>query len=194
MAQSAQRLYTPADYLAMEETSEQRHEFLDGVIYDMAGASADHNAIALNVAATLRERLRAKPNACRVFMVDMRLLVNANGLYTYPDVMAVCGPLEYAPGRNDTLTNAVLIAEVLSPATAAYDRGEKFILYQQLETLRDYLLIDQHRIRIEYYQRAEGRKWVLESYTQLTDVISLQSLGCEITPAQIYESVIFEAR
>lgn len=122
-------------------------------------------------------------------MSDMRLLVKPSGLYTYPDLMVVCGKPEFAPGRVDTLTNPVLIAEVLSESTRDYDRTRKFALYRPLPTLRDYLLIDQSRLYLECLHRDERGQWVFDAYDQPEDTLVIPSLEVEIALAEVYDKV-----
>src|SRR5215831_10841585 len=120
MAQLAKRYFTPAEYLAMEEVAETKHEYYNGEIFDMVGVSRNHNLITVNIATSLNESLRHKP--CEVYSLDMRLLVTPNGLYTYPDVMVFCGKPEFIHRQTDTLTNPNVIVEVLSDSTRDYDR------------------------------------------------------------------------
>jgi Uma2 family endonuclease len=137
--------------------------------------------------------LRAKP--CRVYVNDMRLLVRRNGLYTYPDVMVVCGKVQFVEGRNDTLTNPVLIVEVLSPSTREYDRVKKFALYRQLDSLRDYVLVDSDQVHVTHLHRSEeSAQWTIEMYDNLDAVLHFGSVGCEISLKPIYDKVEFESQ
>ena len=140
MVIAAKKKYTPEEYLAMEETADYKSEYFQGEIFAMAGGSFNHNLIVSNVHGELRNTLRGKP--CNVLMSDMRLLTEWNGSYTYLDVMVVCGKVEFAPKRNDRLTNPNVIVEVMSPSTHDYDRVRKFALDKKIESLREYLLID----------------------------------------------------
>src|SRR5688572_31697002 len=115
MLQKQPRYYTPEEYLALEEVAETKNEYFQGEIFAMSGGSANHNQIAVSVCMMLAAEFEEKP--CKVFSSDLRLLVQANGLYTYPDAMVVCDPVEYAEGRNDTITNPIVIVEVLSQST-----------------------------------------------------------------------------
>ncbi|CAG0981690.1 hypothetical protein ANRL3_02172 [Anaerolineae bacterium] len=131
----------------------------------------------------------------RVLMSDMRLLVKRNGLYTYPDVMIVCGKVELVPGRNDTLTNPVIIVEVLSPSTREYDRVKKFALYKPLDSLREYLLVDSEQIHVTHLRRADPESaWTIEMYDDLQTVLHLDSVGCDLALAQIFDRVEFETK
>ena len=153
MLKPDQKYYTPEEYLALEEAADYRSEYFQGEIFAMSGGSANHNRITKNLVIALERSFENKP--CEAFMTDMRLLVKKNGLYTYPDIMAVCGQLEFAEGRDDTLTNPVVIVEVLSKSTQDYDRGGKFALYRAIETFQDYVLIDQHTIQVEHFHRLD---------------------------------------
>lgn len=189
MAVPAKSFYTPEEYLALEDKSDQRHEYYAGEIYAMSGASLNHNQIAGNAYLALRQQLSAK--LCRVFITDMRLLVKKRGLYTYPDVMVVCGNPELVPGRTDTLTNPILIVEVLSESTREYDRTKKFASYRQITTLQEYVLIAQEQVFVEIFRRTESNLWVYEAYDRLDSMVKLNSLGIEIPVSSIYERVEF---
>src|SRR4051812_40698878 len=129
---------TPEQYLEIERAAEYKSEYFDGEMFAMSGAREAHNVVAMNIGAELREQLRQKP--CRVYPSDMRVRVSSTGLYTYPDVVAVCDKPQFADEVTDTLLNPVLVVEVLSPSTEAYDRGRKFDHYKTIESLREYLL------------------------------------------------------
>lgn len=187
MLQSEQKYYTPEEYLALEEEAEYRSEYYQGEIFAMSGGSANHNRIAGNVHTAMNIAFAGGP--CEAFITDMRLLVKKNGLYTYPDVMVVCGGLEFGQGRDDTLTNPVVIVEVLSKSTQDYDRGGKFALYRALETLQDYILIEQDKVHIEYFHRLEDGRWILQEFNRLEDVVRLESIDCELSIEQIYRRV-----
>ncbi len=186
MALPAKKFYTPEEYLALEETAEYKSEYCNGEIFAMAGGSTNHHRIVVNVSAALHAAFRDTP--CEVFASDVRLLT-PSGLYTYPDVMVVCGKIEFAEGRNDTITNPVLIVEVWSESTKAYDRGDKFDLYRALTTLRDYVMIDQKTAHIEYFRRLEDRIWLLTDYRQMEGILKLDSIAVEIPMAEIYSKV-----
>lgn len=191
MVLTSKRRYTPEEYLAMEPAADYKSEFFQGEIFALAGGSFNHNLIVGNSFKALSLVLDKKP--CRVLMSDMRLLVERNGLYTYPDMMVVCGKVEFVPGRNDTLTNPVVIVEVLSPSTREYDRVKKFALYKQLGSLREYLLVDSEQIHVTHLRRTEtGSAWTIEMYDDPQALFNLDSIGCQITLAQIYDKVEFE--
>jgi Uma2 family endonuclease len=178
--------YTPAEYLARERVAETKSEYLNGEILAMTGASIPHNYITLNLGAELRQRVRGL--GCSTFVADVRVRVRHTGLYTYPDVMVVCGPLQYDDDRRDTILNPVVIVEVLSPSTEAYDRGEKFRQYRRLESLREYVLVAQDAARIERYVR-QGDLWVLSEVSGLDATLTLEAVNAAIPLAAIYDQV-----
>ena len=189
--QRKRSIFSLAEYFAQEEQADYRSEYYQGDIFAMAGGTANHNLIALNVAASLRSALSGKP--CNAFMADMRVLVKRHQLYTYPDVMAVCGPLKYAPGRNDTVTNPVLIVEVLWPSTEAYDRGKKFEFYRTIDSLKEFVLIDQSRVYVERHRPLGLGRWEMTAFTAPEDVLALESVDVELTLAAVYDGVELES-
>ncbi len=189
--QKKRSIFSLAEYFAQEEQAEDRSEFYEGEIFAMAGGTANHNLITINVTASLRDAVRNKP--CKAFMADMRLLVKRRQLYTYPDVMVICGPLQYAPERNDTVTNPGLIVEVLSPSTEAYDRGKKFEFYRTIDSLQEYVLVDQSRMYVERHRPLGLGRWEMTAFTAPEDVLSLESVDVELTLAAIYDGVELES-
>jgi Uma2 family endonuclease len=191
MAQLARQLYTPEEYLALEESADHKSEFFRGEIFAMAGGSSNHNLITTSTTTELNIALRGKP--CRVYANDMHLLVKRKGLYTYPDVMVVCGKVEFVASRNDTLTNPIVIVEVLSPSTHSYDRVKKFSLYKQLDSLREYILVDSEQVHVTHLRRVENSgQWMIEMYDDRDTVLRLESLACDIGLTQIYAKAEFE--
>ncbi len=189
MSQIAKKYYTPAEYLALEESADHKSEYYDGEIFATSGGSANHNRIAGNIFAALNTAFKRK--ACEVFNSDMRVLVQTYDFYTYPDVSVVCGKIEFAKGRNDTITNPIVIVEVLSKATKNYDRGRKFDLYRAIKTLQDYVLIDQQRPYIEYFHRLADGTWALEEYEGLKEKLHLRAIEFEMSLRSIYNKVEF---
>ena len=187
VAQKPKTRFSAAEYLALEEEAEYRSEYYQGEIFAMSGGSANHNRIAGNLFVALRSALRGKP--CEAFINDMRLQVKRHHLYTYPDVMVVCGKIEFAQGRNDTVANPILIVEVLSPSTEAYDRGKKFVNYQSIPELRDYVIVSHRERRIDHYRRAEGGEWIVATHTTLDSRIALTGLDGTLTLGDIYDGV-----
>jgi Uma2 family endonuclease len=152
--------YTFRDYLAVEEDSGVKHEFLDGEIYAMAGGSVLHAALSATVSASLHAQLAGR---CRVYSSDLRIRVPATGLASYPDVTVVCGPVEADPENKDTVINPTLVVEVLSPSTIDYDLGEKFEHYRQIPSLRAVVYVWQDQPRIEVRTRADDGAWRSEA-------------------------------
>jgi Uma2 family endonuclease len=150
--------YTFADYLALEEVSNVKHEFLDGEIYAMAGGSVTHAGLAVAVSSALHRQLRYGP--CRVFSSDLRVRALATGLATYPDVTVICGEPELDPENRDTVTNPRVVIEVLSNSTEKYDRGVKLKHYRKIPALGAVVLVWQHEQRIEVWSRGVGDAWV----------------------------------
>jgi Uma2 family endonuclease len=192
MAAAAQpRRYTPEEYLALEREAEYKSEYVNGCIYAMAGASRAHILITGNIGGELRARLRGSP--CETYTNDMRVKVSPTGMYAYPDVAVVCEEPLFEDGHVDTLLNPVLIVEVLSASTEAYDRGDKFAHYETVPSLREYILVAQNRPRIERYVRQPDGQWLRSVATGLQDTIHLAAIGCDLPLAEVYERVTFPA-
>ncbi len=183
IAQITTPTYTPSDYLTLETSSEIRHEYINGEIIPMTGGTPNHNLIILNIASILHFALKAQ--GYQVFVADQRIWIPDFQVYTYPDVMIV------QDGRKDTITNPVAIVEVLSKATANYDRSQKFLFYRSIPTFQEYILIDQHSISVQHYQKISATKWEFEEFNQLANKLQLSSLNCTITLGDIYEKVVF---
>ena len=175
------------EYFAQEELATERHEYIKGEVRLMAGGTPKHGDISLNTAIAFKFALKKQPY--KVYHVDQRLWIPSPQVLTYPDVMIASKPLVMQEGRKDTILNACVVAEVLSPSTRNYDYVEKFQYYRSIPEFQDYLLIEQDRIYVEHYVRVEAKKWSLTEYTEIEDVIKLESVGCEITLADIYEDI-----
>lgn len=173
---------TYAQYLDLERASEIKHEYLRGEIFAMAGGSPGHSRLAANVIGELRTALRGRP--CAVFTSDARVRIEATDRATYPDVTVVCGRLETAPDDPDSIVNPVVIVEVLSDATEADDRGEKFAHYRRLGSLQEYLLVSQRAQRIEVYRRRDDR-WVLDE-AGAGETLRLASIDVAISVDEVY--------
>ena len=183
-----QRRYTPEEYLALEREAEYKSEYINGHIFAMAGASEAHNLITANVAGEMRSQFKGRP--CKVYSSDMRVKVSRTGMYTYPDVVAVCGEARVEDDHQDTLLNPTVIIEVLSPSTEAYDRGDKFAHYRRLESVQEYVLIAQDKVRVDHYVK-QGKKWVLTEFSEINDTVPLASVGCNLALREIYDKVEF---
>jgi Uma2 family endonuclease len=183
------RTYSPEEYLELEIRCETRNEYIDGEIIPMSGATPNHNRITGNFFAALNFELKRQPY--EVFVADQRLWIPRKRIYTYPDVVVVQGALELQEGRTDTITNALLIAEVLSKSTSDYDRTDKFAAYRTIPGFQEYVLIDQYGFRIEHYVKTEPRKWIFQEYDESDTVLRLASISFEIALADLYEKVVF---
>lgn len=179
---------TPEAYLRAERQAEHKHEYCDGEIFAMDGASRLHNLITFNLAGVFYRQLRGKP--CEAYVNDMRVRVQKTGLYTYPDVVAVCGEARFDDDQKDTLLNPSVIIEVISESTEAYDRGKKFAHYRELDSLADYLLVAQDEARIECYRR-QPQGWLLREIQGREGVMQIESLACDLILAEVYEKVAF---
>ena len=187
MESLAQPLVSPADYLAFERAASERHELVNGQIYAMGGASPTHSLIVPNLASELRNQLKRRP--CRVHTNDLRVKVDETGLYTYPDVVVVCGEARYDDDQRDTLLNPLVLVEVLSPSTEAYDRGAKFEHYRRLPSLTAYLLVAQDRPHLELYVRTESGFWQLSEASGLDAALPIPPLELTLALAEVYDKV-----
>jgi Uma2 family endonuclease len=192
MAANPERRYTLEEYLELDRTSEERFEFWDGEVFCMSGGSEEHDEIETNLLAFLKPQLRAR--GCRVFSSDMRIKVPSAPPYRYADLSALCGEAQFVEVDGvDALTNPTLIVEVLSPSTEAYDRGDKFTHYKSIPTLREYLLIAQHRPHVTHLFKQDDGTWIHAEANDLDSTIKLTSLDCELPLVEIYRGVSFDA-
>lgn len=187
MSSQTKPKYTPQEYLTIERTSQQRNEYFNGEIFAMGGASERHNLIVGNVFASLHAQIRGKP--CKVYSSDMRVKISETGLYTYPDIVALCGEATFDDEQQDTLLNPQVIIEVLSKSTEGYDRGEKFAHYRRTESLLEYVLISQDKTRIEYYIRRPDNLWLMSELSQPQMTLDPLSIQCRLLIADIYDKV-----
>jgi Uma2 family endonuclease len=178
---------TPEEYLSFERAAEYKNEYFDGEIVAMTGASRKHILITLGVAAALREQLRGRP--CETYSSEMRVRIPSANLYTYPDVVVACGKPEFEDAEVDTLLNPVLIVEVLSKSTAAYDRRQKFDYYRTLPSLEEYLLVEQDEYHVVQYVRQRDGRWLLADIRGAEASVELSSVGCVLKLADVYERV-----
>ena len=186
MSTLSKTFLTAEEYLEIERKAEYKSEYYQGEIFAMAGATEAHNLLVWNLIRELGQQLRSRP--CHAYPSDMRVRVSPTGLYTYPDVVVVCGERQFLTEQKDTLLNPSLLVEVLSPSTEAYDLGRKFECYQSIESLGDYLVVATDRIHAGLFTRqADG--WLLTSASRMEDSLDLQSVGCRLTLADLYEKV-----
>ena len=187
----AQIYYSPEEYLKLEEVAEFKSEYQDGRIIPMTGGTPNHNRIAVNFGGALNLATKGQPY--RVFINDLRLWIPSKRVYTYPDVMLVAGKLEFAEGRKDTITNAVMVAEVLSESTEDYDSGGKFKLFRTIPSFREYVLIDQYEMHVEQFVKTNDNKWVLSEYDGADAVLRLSFVEFEMRLGEMYDRVDFES-
>ena len=187
MSSNPKTFLTEEEYLAVERRADVRSEYFGGEIFALAGASRRHNRIVTNLVAALDNQLRARPR--NVYSSDMRVKVQSTGLVTYPDFVITCGEESFADAEMDVLLNPLVIIEVLSDSTEAYDRGKKFENYQSIESLKEYLLVSQDSQRIEQFVRQSGRNWMYIDTREPAEPVTLQSIECELKLEDIYLKV-----
>jgi Uma2 family endonuclease len=180
---------TETEYLAFDRNNEIKHEYLNGEVFAMAGASWEHNLICAAIIIALGSQLRGKSS--RVTSSNLRLNITATGLYTYPDISVICGEPIFVDGEFDTITNPTVIIEILSPSSEAYDRGKKSQHYREVKTLQDYLLVAQDKAHIERYTRQEDGQWLLKDAKGLEAAIEITSIGCTLQLVEVYEGITF---
>jgi len=192
--------YTVEEYLAWERETDERQEYLDGQIYAMAGESADHGTICVNLIRVVSTQLLGK--SCRAFTKDMKVRSGPapsrrqppKGLFSYPDLMVVCGEMQFHDEYRDVLLNPTVLIEVLSPSTEAFDRGEKWARYQTwLPSLTDYLLVSQSKPLIEHFLRQRNGSWLYFPVNGLDGRLHLPSIDCTLPLAEVYDRIAFPA-
>lgn len=189
MASAAKKAYiTPEEYLARERLAENKSEYYDGQVYAMSGATRPHILVVGNLFTEINVQFRDRP--CEVYSNGMRVLVERTGLYTYPDIVALCGEPRLLDNEFDTLLNPQVIVEILSPLTEAYDRGKKFAQFQRIESLREYILVAQDQVRVECYSR-QGSQWLLTTWDSPAGTLQIESIDCQVRLRDIYDKVIF---
>lgn len=189
-------LFTAEEYLCFERAAEERHEYLDGVIYAMAGESEAHGIICTNLTAALVSQLRGTP--CRVLSKDIKVRSGPyrpdtrKGMWSYPDLVVVCGASQHHDQRQDVLLNPTVLVEVLSPSTASFDRGEKFHRYRRwLPSLHEYVLVAQDQPLVEHYSRQDAGRWTLDTLQGLDATLRLPSLDCQVPLVEVYDRIVF---
>ena len=184
-----EKFYTDEEYIALEREATEKHELADGEIIAMAGASREHNLICVNVSSEIRQNL--KGSGCETYATDMRVRMK-EGNYAYPDVVVVCDEPQFADDEFDTLLNPVIVVEILSKSTRFRDKNEKLTTYQKMESVQECLLIEQDLLRIEHYIKQTPKQWLLRIYEELDEIVSLESIGCEIPLSEIYAQIKFD--
>jgi Uma2 family endonuclease len=190
LAETEKRYYTPEEYLALDEAAEYKSEYLDGEILPMTGGTANHNKIALNFCRIFP--LTVSGQNYEIFINDLRLWIPRYRLYTYPDVMVIQGEPVYQGNNTTTVTNPLLIVEVLSKSTKDYDRGEKFLYYRSIPELREYILIDQYKYHVEQLTKTADDKWLFTEYESEDSVLAMDSVEFQISLTDIYDRINFE--
>ena len=199
---AAQTHLTPEEYITFErkaipDAETVRSEYIDGEIINMPGASRVHNLIAGNIFVEFHTLLR--DSGCETYMSDMRVSAPLTSSYFYPDVVVVCEEPRFEDDVFDILLNPIILVEVLSPSTEAYDRGEKFGHYRQLASLQEYVLVSQDKVLVEHYRRQDkqggpsvtGKDWIFTDFRELEEILSLTSIQCKLPLQEIYERVTF---
>jgi len=182
-----QKRIPPEEYLALERKSSLKSEYFNGEVFAMGGASPSHALIVTNIVSELRGQLKKRP--CVVYSTDLRVKVAPTGLYTYPDVVVVCGKALFDDDQKDTLLNPALIVEVLSESTKDYDRGGKFEHYRTVESFKEYVLVAQDKHHVEHFVRQPDRRWLLSETNRIEDTLDLTSIGCRLALAEVYDKV-----
>jgi Uma2 family endonuclease len=183
-----ERVYSPIEYLALEENAEVRHEFINGEILPMAGGTTQHNELVTNLCLCLKPQMRKRGG--KVYTENVKLRIPDFNIFTYPDVMIIVGEtIYYEENSRTTILNPAVIFEVLSPGTKDYDQGRKFEFYRSVTSLRDYILIDQERCSVMVYQKTDTNEWTLRILDNINANFILDSVGIELNLADIYEDI-----
>ncbi len=181
--------FTIDEYLSIEQEATEKSEYYKGEIFSMSGAKIGHNRVCSNLNHALLSGLKGKP--CQPFGSDQRVHITKNTLFTYPDISVYCGKIETLNDDEFNALNPTVIIEVLSASTRNYDRGDKFKLYRDIPTLKDYILVDSETIGIEAFSLNHEQNWVLKEYKSLEDILAIPSIDCFIAVEEIYDSVAF---
>ena len=181
---------SPQEYLAFERVSKQKHEYFQGKLVAMAGASLIHNRLVANLLGEIREPLKNKP--CEILPSDIRVSTPSRESYMYPDAVIVCGQPEMEDDKFDTLKNPVVIFEILSPSTEDHDRGRKFFFYRQIPSFKEYILVDSTKPFVEISRQEENGAWKFETITDPEGQLFISSIGISIPMAEVYRNVSFQ--
>lgn len=181
------QLVTAEEYLRAEREALNKHEYYRGQIFAMSGASLPHNIIFKNTFLNLGIKLKGKK--CQPFGSDLRIHIPENSLYTYPDISIICGKPETTDDTKDTITNPSVIIEILSKSTRDYDKGQKFTLYRDITTLKEYILIDSETVSVETLTRNDDRSWTFREYRSLGDTFDIETIGESFSVSELYFEV-----
>ncbi len=187
MGQAEKALISKEDYLFYERKAELKHEYFQGEIFAMSGASFKHNTIFKNTYLEVGTKLKGKK--CQPFGSDLRIHIPENSLFTYPDISVICGEIESTDDKFDTATNPKVIFEILSPSTKNYDKGGKFSLYRQIQTLEDYILIDSESIMVEKFSKNSDGSWTLHEFKNLNNSFEIKSIEVVLVLSDLYEGL-----
>ncbi len=191
VAAYSKRRISIEEYLEMENASIEKHEYYKGEVFAMSGAKVPHNEICVNLIAILKNKLKGKK--CKPYNSDQRIHIQSNTLFTYPDISIVCGEIITLDNDDYNVLNPAIIIEVLSKSTRSYDRGEKFKLYRDIQTLREYILADSESIHLEVFRLNEKNHWELEEYNSAEEFLFIKAIDEKILILEIYESVNMKA-
>lgn len=181
--------YTPEEYLHLEDIAEFKSEYYQGEIFSMAGASLNHNRIVRNLTVTLSLATQQQPY--EVFASDVKVWIPEAHAYTYPDVLLLREPPQFAEKRNDTVTNPLIIIEVLSDSTKDFDRSEKFRMYRTVPSLQEYILVHQDKIYVEQFVKQGSKQWLMQEYDTAEEVLTLATVTVQLALTDIYARVDF---
>ena len=176
---------TIEEYLDFENASDEKHEYYQGEIFAMSGPKVTHNIVAVNILGVMKEKLKGKP--CRPFNSDQRIYIPQNTLFTYPDISVICGEIISKDNDEWNVVNPSVIIEVLSPSTKSYDRGDKFKLYRDIASLKEYILVDSESILVEAFRVNNESRWELEEYKLIEKILLIATVQLSIPLVEIYE-------
>lgn len=177
------------EYLEQERIAIEKHEYYRGEIFAMGGASKEHNEIFSNVFGDIAHQLKGK--GCKPYGSDLRVHIPKNTLYTYPDITIICGEPQFTDDAKDSVTNPIVIIELLSKSTRNYDKGEKFTLYRDIDSLQEYILIDTEKIHVEKHLRHTDNSWQLNDYKSPEGNFTIDAIQVSLLMKDIYDAVFF---
>ena len=186
MSAVAQTIYTEDQYLQMEEQADYKSEYFRGEIFMMAGGTPNHNRIKENLSIEIGVILK-KRGSCRSYSSDQRIHIPENSLYTYPDIAVICGSNEHSKKDKNTITNPSVLIEVIFEGSGAYDRGDKFRLYRDIESLQEYVMVNSINVGVEIYRRTADNRWLLaQDAYKLSDSVTIQSIEATLFLSDLY--------
>jgi Uma2 family endonuclease len=183
--------FTIKEYLEMENAAVEKHEYYKGEIFAMSGAKVPHNVISVNLLVALSNKLKGK--RCKPYNSDQRIHIEANTLFTYPDISIICEEVVTLNNDDYNVLNPTVIIEVLSPSTKNYDRGEKFKLYRDIPALKEYILVDSESIHVEVFRLNDTHHWELEEFNVISDLLQIKSINETVSLSEVYDGVKIEA-